>query len=107
MNFVDLEKITTVKESILRNVSAKYIYLFGSYAYGEPTDKSDIDIYTVIPDNIDNISEIYAKIMIDLSHKKIYFVDLIFNKESDFNLRKNKNRFEKTIYQKGKLLYEH
>jgi predicted nucleotidyltransferase len=101
------EKIAVIKESILRNVSAKYIYLFGSYAYGKPTDKSDIDIYIVIPDNIDTISEIYAKIMIDLSLKKIYFVDLVFNKESDFNLRKNKNRFEKTIFQKGEIIYEH
>ena len=101
------EKILIIKESILKNVPAKYIYLYGSYAYGEPTDKSDIDIYIVIPDNIDSISEIYAKIMIDLSLKKIYFVDLVFNKESDFNLRKNKNRFEKTIFQKGEIIYEH
>jgi predicted nucleotidyltransferase len=61
------EKIDIIKESILKNVPAKYIYLFGSYAYGKPTDESDVDIYTVIPDNIANTSEIYTKIMVDLS----------------------------------------
>jgi predicted nucleotidyltransferase len=101
------EKIEIIRETILKNVPAKYIYLFGSYAYGEPTDKSDIDIYIVIPDNAGNISEIYGKIMVDLSIKKIFFVDLLLNRESVFNTRKNKNILEKTICQKGKILYEH
>jgi predicted nucleotidyltransferase len=100
------EKINIIKDTILKNVAARYIYLFGSYAYGEPTDKSDIDIYIVIPDNAINISEIYGKIMVDLSIKKIYFVDLLLNRESVFNTRKNKNILEKTICQKGKILYE-
>jgi len=100
------ERINIIKESILKNVPAKYIYLFGSYAYGKPTDKSDIDIYLVIPDNIISISEIYAKIMVDLSIKKIFFVDLLLSRESAFNVRKNENILEETVYQKGKILYE-
>jgi predicted nucleotidyltransferase len=101
------EKINIIRETILKNVSAKCIYLFGSYAYGEPNDKSDIDIYIVIPDNSGSISEIYGKIMVDLSIKKIFFVDLLLNRESVFNTRKNKNILEKTICQKGRILYEH
>jgi len=42
-----VEKIDSIKDSILKIVPAKYIYLFGSYAYGNPTEKSDIDIYLV------------------------------------------------------------
>jgi len=101
------DKLNNIKESILKYVPAKYIYLFGSYAYGSPTEKSDIDIYIVTPDGIDNFSEIYAKIIGDLSEKKIFFIDLLLNAESDFNIRKTKNRFEKNIYQKGKIIYEY
>jgi predicted nucleotidyltransferase len=101
------EIMEMIKESVLKNVQAKCIYLFGSYAYGEPTEKSDIDIYIVIPDDSINISEIYGKIMVDLSIKKIFFVDLLLNRESVFNTRKNKNILERTICQKGKILYEH
>ena len=43
----------------------------------------------------------------DLSDKKIFFIDLSLNVESDFNIRKTKNRFEKTIFQKGKIIYAH
>jgi predicted nucleotidyltransferase len=100
------DKIDLIKESILKNVPAKYIYLFGSYAYGSPTEKSDIDIYTVIPDNIVSISEIYTKIMYDLSVKKVFFVDLLLNRESTFNVRKIENILEETIYQKGKIIHE-
>jgi predicted nucleotidyltransferase len=100
------ERINIIKETILKNVSAKYIYLFGSYAYGKPTDKSDIDIYIVIPDNSISTSEIYTKIMVDLSIRKIFFVDLLLNRESIFNTRKTENILEETIYQKGKILYE-
>jgi predicted nucleotidyltransferase len=99
-------KINLIKESVLKNVAAKYIYLFGSYAYGNPTEKSDIDIYIVIPDTTVSISEIYTKIMVDLSIKKIFFVDLLLSRESVFNIRKNENILEETVFQKGKILYE-
>jgi predicted nucleotidyltransferase len=34
------DRINNIKKSILKFVSAKYIYLFGSYTYGNPTEKS-------------------------------------------------------------------
>ena len=101
------EKLSNIKESVLKYVQARYIYLFGSYAYGNPTDESDIDIYVVIPDNVNNFSEIYTKIIGDLGDKKIFFIDLSLNVEGDFNIRKTRNRFEKTIFQKGRIIYEH
>ena len=63
-------------------MSQQNIYLFGSYAYGKPTEESDLDVYIVTPDDIDNFSEINTKIMIDLSYKKIFFIDLLLNTES-------------------------
>jgi predicted nucleotidyltransferase len=100
------EKVINIKESVLKFVPARYIYLFGSYAYGNPTEESDIDIYVVTPDNINNFSELYAKIIGDLGDKKIFFIDLLLSRETIFNSRKENNIFEKTIFQKGKLLYE-
>ena len=101
------ETINAIKESVLKFVPAKSIYLFGSHAYGNPTEDSDIDIYVVIPDNAGSFSEIYTKIIGDLGNKKIFFIDLLLGRESIFNDRKEKRNFEKTIYQKGSLLYGH
>jgi predicted nucleotidyltransferase len=100
------DRIDTIKESILKFVPAKCIYLFGSYAYGNPTEKSDIDIYLVTPDDIKNFSQLYAKIIGDLGDKRIYFIDLLLNTESVFNKRKTRNILEETVFQKGKVIYE-
>jgi len=107
MDIVINERINHIKESVLKFVPARYIYLFGSYAYGSPTEKSDIDVYIVTPDNINNFSELYTKIIGDLSDKEIFFIDLSMNTESVFDTRKVKNIFEKTIHQKGKKIYGH
>ena len=100
------EKLNSIKESILKFVPAKSIYLFGSHAYGNPTEDSDIDIYVVMPDNAGKYSDLYTKIIGDLGDKKIFLIDLLLGRESVFNERKKNNIFEKTIYQKGRLLYE-
>ena len=99
------EKMNIIKDTILKFVPARYIFLFGSYAYGNPTEKSDIDIYIVTPDNVNNFSELYTRIIGDLGDKKIFFVDLILKTESVFNERLLKSSFENTIFTKGKKIY--
>jgi predicted nucleotidyltransferase len=99
------DRIEIIKNAILNNVQAKYIYLFGSYAYGEPTEDSDIDIYTVIPDEIDSVPNLYGDIIGDIGDYDIYDVDLKLQKESAFNEKKDGSLFLETIIQKGRLLY--
>jgi len=100
------EDIRLITETILDNVDAKSIYLFGSYAYGTPDKNSDIDIYAVLPDKYRNTTEIYAKIITELGNKNIYFIDLLLAPESVFNSRKNNYILEATIFTRGKILYE-
>ena len=100
------EKINFIKEAILKYVPAKYIYLFGSYAYGEPTEDSDIDIYTVVPDDIERDPFLHGNIIWDLGDMNIHQVDLLIKPESIFNYRKTRSLFEGIICDKGKLIYE-
>jgi len=97
--------IQIIKETILNNIEVKSIYLFGSYAYGTPNENSDIDVYIVLPDKYKNTTEIYAKIITELSEKNIFFIDLFLVPENIFNSRKNSFMFENTISNKGKILY--
>ena len=99
-------KLNSIRDAVLRHVPAKCIYLFGSYAYGEPTEKSDIDIYVVTPDDTTGFSWLYAKVAGDLGDQNIFFIDLLFATESSFNSRRLNRKFEKTIYTKGRILYE-
>jgi predicted nucleotidyltransferase len=104
MEIVD-ERIEKIKRSILKAVPVKRIYLFGSHAYGEPTEESDIDIYTVLPDDV-RVSEAFGKINYEFRTNQISLVDLLLNRESVFNKRKIENLLEETVYLKGKVLYE-
>ncbi|MCL2766959.1 MAG: nucleotidyltransferase domain-containing protein, partial [Peptococcaceae bacterium] len=46
-----LKEIEAITEAIKDTVDCEKIYLFGSYAYGEPNADSDMDFYVVIPDD--------------------------------------------------------
>ena len=98
--------IDNIKDSILKFVPARRIYLFGSHAYGNPTDESDIDIFVVTPDDTKDFIWLNADIVGDLGLKNIFSIDLSFDTESSFHARRLNRKFERTIYQKGRILYE-
>lgn len=41
------EKISEIKEKIVREINPEKIILFGSYAWGNPTDNSDLDLLII------------------------------------------------------------
>jgi len=101
------DKLDIIKDAILKNVPVKTIYLFGSYAYGKPNKKSDIDIYGVIPDDFDkNIIDTMGEIANHIYPYGIFNVDLFLVKENKFLFYKENSSFEETICNEGIILYE-
>ncbi len=82
---LNIEKIKFDIIDNLRPLNPHKIILFGSYAYGNPTDDSDIDLYIVtndefIPNTWKEKSEIYKKITIAIKNiMKQYPIDLIIH----------------------------
>ena len=97
--------INLIMDSVLQAVPAEAIYLFGSYAYGTPNEESDIDIYVVVPDNIESLPELQGYIREQLWGKKTKELDLLMGRSSVFNRRKNGPTLERVIAQKGTVLY--
>ena len=81
------------------------IYLFGSYAYGNPTEDSDIDLFVVIKDGIDSL-KIMQKINYGLCDMKIA-LDVIADNISTFNESSKPDRvtLQREVKNKGVLLY--
>jgi predicted nucleotidyltransferase len=82
------------------------IILFGSYAYGTPGEESDIDIYVVLKDGtklpILALQEIYGV----LGERDDYEpVDVLANYKSRFEWRSAGPTMERTIANKGVVLY--
>ena len=103
------DKIPFIRELIINNIPEsilKKIYLFGSYAYGNPTKNSDIDLYVIIDNNYDNI-EVGLKIKKIFRDNHIYPCDLIIKKEQEFEkgMEENAYNFTKIIHNHGVVLY--
>jgi len=102
-----LGKMDFIRDIILKSVKEKVIekvYLFGSYAYGEPDEDSDIDLCVVI-DNNSYRPDVQLKIKCGLMDNKIIPSDLLVYNLDKFYGAKNPDGIEKTIMRYGKLLY--
>ncbi|GMO48498.1 MAG: hypothetical protein Ta2G_04240 [Termitinemataceae bacterium] len=98
-------ELQIITNTITANTDAVAIYLFGSYAYGQPHKDSDLDIYAVIPDaDIDTLL-LGGKIQADLYKKIDMPLDLLISKESSFDRRKRMLTLEQTVSQQGIKLY--
>jgi len=98
--------LVLIKESVLQAVPAEAIYLFGSYAYGTPTEDSDIDIYVVVPDDTIEFGELYGDVLMILRKKKRRInLDMKLGHSSMFHHRKNGPTLERAVAQKGTMLY--
>jgi predicted nucleotidyltransferase len=104
------DKIPFIRSLILDSVkpgAIKKIYLFGSYAYGRPTKKSDIDLCVIIRNNlIRSRTNINLKIALSLYDNGIIPADVLVYTEKVFYDITNPNGIKNTIITKGKLLYE-
>lgn len=97
----------------LKKTQPEKIILFGSYAYGEPAEGSDLDILVVTGDNIipESFSEkslIYLRTSKAISDiKKEFPVDLIVHtKAMHKKFIENDSLFARELLTKGRVLYE-
>lgn len=97
----------------LKTTNPEKIILFGSYAYGEPSEESDLDILVVtndetIPISFSEKSKVYLRISKSISEiKKEIPVDLIVHtKPMHQKFIEMDSLFARDIYTRGKILYE-
>jgi len=102
------DQILTIKDSILSTVgeTCEKIFLFGSYAYGTPGKNSDYDFYVVLKDETENPLLVMQKIYEFMCDTNYIPVDVLANYKSQFERRSIQPTLERTIANKGVLLYE-
>ena len=99
-------ELDIIKDGILKTVPAEAIYLFGSYAYGTPNADSDLDIYVVVPDSVqENPLDVGADIRLHLYKKADMPIDLMVGKSSIFKRRAAGPTLQRKIAREGVLLY--
>ena len=102
-------KIPFITSLIVSSIESKYlkkVYLFGSYAYGEPNEDSDIDICVIISNDYDDWKA-YMDIKTKFWANDIIPCDLIVSTEKmiDDAIKMNAKCVENTILTEGIVLY--
>ena len=103
---VNLKKINSLKDKLLALYNAEKVYVFGSYAWGNPTEDSDLDIL-VISNKFKKLS--FGKriaqatdILFDLD----FPVDLVVETPEEFSQsEKVEGSLESRVGSRGVLLY--
>ena len=101
------DEITNIKNALIEALPVERIYLFGSYAYGEPTEDSDYDLYVLISGGV--IKPLDAKIKARRSLSNINRsrdTDILADYAERFEERSKFNTLERKIVNEGVVLYD-
>jgi uncharacterized protein len=91
-------------EDIARQFKPARIILFGSYAYGTPTDDSDVDLLVVMPYRGPSI---HKAVRISLAPGYRFSTDLLVRSPTEIRKRLSWNDlFIKEIVEKGIILHD-
>ena len=103
---ISQEKINIVTNKLVQEYNLESIFLFGSYAWGTPTDDSDLDIMILINDSKEKSYIRPRKGFKALRGLKIA-KDIIVYTQNEFNLYiEEKTSLCYKIFKKGIPLYE-
>jgi predicted nucleotidyltransferase len=99
-------ELDKLKELIINAIPVEQIYLFGSYAYGNPHKDSDLDLYVVLKDGLP-MRDLDAGLQISLAiaRKKSMPVDIIAKNKSDFVNRLDDITLERVVNRDGIRIY--
>ncbi len=95
-------QINSIKNQLIKKYKPQKIILFGSYAYGQPTENSDIDLLVVADTDKsfhDRISSVRSLLPKDRP------IDLIILTPSEYQQTKSSNPLISEIESKGRVVY--
>lgn len=101
---INEETINSLAQEIKTRVNPQKIILFGSYAWGRPTEDSDIDLFIVMDSDLRRDER--AKRISGFFPNRVFPLDIIAYtpSELEFSLKRG-NFFIEEVLAKGKVLY--
>ncbi len=99
------DEIIAIKDRIFEQLKPEKLYLFGSYARGSFNAQSDYDFYIVMPDNTQDLNEVFTKAYMSLRGLKRRPVDFVVDTMSNFERRAKMDTLERTVSNEGIVLY--
>ncbi|MFA6047919.1 MAG: nucleotidyltransferase domain-containing protein [Parcubacteria group bacterium] len=102
-------KIPEIKERIVKEIDPEKIILFGSYAWGNPTEDSDVDLFVVKKSSEKRLERQrkLRKILFDSISGNFPAMDILVYtpEETEKSVNEHKNLFIEDILRHGKTIY--
>jgi uncharacterized protein len=101
---VSMKQIEDVGQQIGQRFNPERVILFGSYADGQPTEESDVDLLVIMPTNGSSVDQ---SVEIRLAVRPPFPMDLLVRTPEKMRERLEMgDSFMRRILEKGRLLYE-
>ena len=101
------EYIQLLTSAIVERVNPEKVILFGSYAYGNPTENSDIDILVIVKESNQSRGERSGQLYNLLKELSEYPKDIVVYTLDEVKKWNNvRQAFITSILRRGKILYE-
>ena len=98
------KEIENITKQIVKKYKPEKIILYGSFAYGKPTEDSDVDLLVIKKTNkrkVERIQELLMKIKSNLPLEPLVYSPKEYEERLDLG-----DFFFQDIFKKGKVLYE-
>ncbi len=101
---IEMQKIYELRDRIVKHFQPIKILLFGSYAYGQPTEDSDVDMLVIMP--FEGRGAHKSAEIATVTHPR-FAVDLLVRTPEQVKTRLDLGDFFiREIVENGKVLYE-
>ncbi len=99
------QKLRDVTQKIIKAYNPERIILFGSFAYGEPTEDSDVDLLIIM--DSDERPAVRSSRISKLLRPRPFPMDILVRTPQEIQHRRNmSDHFIEEILERGKTLYE-
>jgi len=106
-NVITQRQIEAYAMDVARQFRPLKIVLFGSYAYGNPNEDSDVDLMVVMPNDPAGVRNTARAMAIREAIPKSFPLDLLVRDPQDIDWRlKEGDCFLQEVFSKGRVLYE-
>ncbi len=102
---IDSLTLKRITDLIVSTAAPRRIFLFGSHAFGNANQQSDLDVLVVVPDATEDVRATASAIRVGISGLVELPIDVIVERESVFAERSALPTIERTILRTGVSLY--
>jgi len=106
MRFLDEKILDEMKDRLVNEFDPDKVILFGSHAWGKPTEFSDIDLYVIVPDSKERPLARLRRALACLEGMRVPKDVLVKTRAETEKYRQVAASLESQVLDKGRVLYE-